>query len=113
MNTCRRGSVPGIVPGSSTTGATLFMEPAATVEINNDIVELEDREREEIFRILLELTDGRRRRDLGHGRIEQHDGHLPVQRARQDPGHELLGRGVQLARGDRHGQLDQGLRGDR
>ena len=33
------------------------LEPAATVEINNDIVELEDREREEIFRILLELTD--------------------------------------------------------
>jgi DNA mismatch repair protein MutS2 len=52
-----RASVPGIVHGSSTTGATLFMEPAATVEINNDIVELEDREREEIFRILLELTD--------------------------------------------------------
>ena len=52
-----RGNVPGIVHGSSTTGATLFMEPAATVEINNDIVELEDREREEIFRVLLELTD--------------------------------------------------------
>ena len=52
-----RGNVPGIVHGSSTTGATLFIEPAATVEINNDIVELEDREREEIFRILLELTD--------------------------------------------------------
>ena len=33
------------------------MEPSATVEINNDIVELEDREREEILRILLELTD--------------------------------------------------------
>jgi DNA mismatch repair protein MutS2 len=52
-----RGHVPGIVHGSSTTGATLFMEPSATVEINNDIVELEDREREEILRILLELTD--------------------------------------------------------
>ncbi|HWI17068.1 MAG TPA: endonuclease MutS2 [Vicinamibacterales bacterium] len=52
-----RGNVPGIVHGSSTTGATLFLEPSATVEINNDIVELEDREREEIFRILLELTD--------------------------------------------------------
>ena len=52
-----RGHVPGIVHGTSTTGATLFMEPAATVEINNDIVELEDREREEILRILLELTD--------------------------------------------------------
>lgn len=52
-----RGNVPGIVHGSSTTGATLFLEPSATVEINNDIVELEDREREEIFRILLELSD--------------------------------------------------------
>jgi DNA mismatch repair protein MutS2 len=52
-----RGNVPGIVHGTSTTGATLFMEPAATVEINNDIVALEDREREEILRILLELTD--------------------------------------------------------
>src|SRR6188508_2705620 len=52
-----RGNVPGIVHGSSTTGATLFLEPSATVEINNDIVELEDREREEVFRILLELTD--------------------------------------------------------
>jgi DNA mismatch repair protein MutS2 len=52
-----RANVPGIVHGSSATGATLFMEPAATVEINNDIVELEEREREEIFRILLELTD--------------------------------------------------------
>jgi len=52
-----RGNVPGIVHGSSASGATLFLEPAATVEINNDIVELEDREREEILRILLELTD--------------------------------------------------------
>jgi DNA mismatch repair protein MutS2 len=52
-----RGNVPGIVHGSSTSGATLFLEPSPTVEINNDIVELEDREREEILRILLELTD--------------------------------------------------------
>jgi DNA mismatch repair protein MutS2 len=53
----QRGNVPGIVHGTSTTGATLFLEPAATVEINNDIVALEDREREEVLRILLELTD--------------------------------------------------------
>jgi DNA mismatch repair protein MutS2 len=52
-----RGSVPGIVHGSSASGASLFLEPAATVEINNDVVELEEREREEIFRILLALTD--------------------------------------------------------
>ena len=52
-----RGKVPGIVHGTSATGASLFLEPAATVEINNDIVELEEREKEEIRRILLELTD--------------------------------------------------------
>ena len=57
-----RGNVPGIVHGSSASGATLFLEPAATVEINNDIVELEEREREEIRRILFELTDAFRRR---------------------------------------------------
>ena len=52
-----RGNVPGIVHGSSASGASLFLEPSATVEINNDIVELEERELEEIRRILLELTD--------------------------------------------------------
>ncbi len=52
-----RGNVPGIVHGSSASGATLFLEPAATVELNNDIVELEDREREEVLRVLLELTN--------------------------------------------------------
>jgi DNA mismatch repair protein MutS2 len=57
-----RGHVPGIVHGSSASGASLFLEPSATVEINNDIVELEDREREEIRRILLELTDAFRTR---------------------------------------------------
>jgi DNA mismatch repair protein MutS2 len=57
-----RGNVPGIVHGSSASGASLFLEPAATVELNNDIVELEDREREEIRRILLELTDAFRAR---------------------------------------------------
>ena len=57
-----RGNVPGIVHGSSASGASLFLEPSATVEINNDIVELEEREREEIRRILLELTDAFRAR---------------------------------------------------
>jgi DNA mismatch repair protein MutS2 len=57
-----RANVPGIVHGSSASGATLFVEPSATVEINNDIVELEDRERDEIRRVLLELTDQFRKR---------------------------------------------------
>ncbi len=52
-----RSNVPGIVHGTSASGASLFLEPGPTVEINNDIVELEEQEREEILRILLELTD--------------------------------------------------------
>ena len=57
-----RGSVPGIVHGASATGATLLLEPMAGVEINNDIVAAEEEEAEEIFRILLELTDRFRHR---------------------------------------------------
>ena len=51
-----RGSIPGIVHGSSASGQSLFLEPLGTVEINNDIVELEEEEAAEVHRILLELT---------------------------------------------------------
>ncbi len=57
-----RSNVPGIVHGASASGASLFLEPSATVDINNDVVELEAREREEIRRILLELSDAFRAR---------------------------------------------------
>ena len=57
-----RVNIPGIVHGTSATGATLFLEPMAGVEINNDIVAAEDEEAEEIFRILLELTERFRHR---------------------------------------------------
>ena len=59
-----RTAIPGIVHGSSTSGASLFLEPLSTVEINNDIVALEEKEHEEVLRILLALTDAfRTRRD--------------------------------------------------
>jgi DNA mismatch repair protein MutS2 len=57
-----RSAIPGIVHGSSGSGASLFLEPLSTVEINNDIVALEQQEAEEVRRILLELTDAFRRR---------------------------------------------------
>ena len=57
-----RGAIPGIVHGSSTSGASLFLEPLSTVEINNDIVALEEQEHEEVLRILLALTDAFRAR---------------------------------------------------
>ncbi|MDQ3418488.1 MAG: endonuclease MutS2 [Acidobacteriota bacterium] len=53
-----RSAIPGIVHGSSGTGASLYLEPLSTVEINNDIVALEQQESEEIHRILVALSDG-------------------------------------------------------
>ena len=63
-----RTAIPGIVHGSSGSGASLFLEPLSTVEINNDIVALEQQEQEEVQRILLALSDRFRLRaaDLLH-----------------------------------------------
>jgi DNA mismatch repair protein MutS2 len=57
-----RTAIPGIVHGTSTSGASLFLEPLSTVEINNDIVALEEQEVEEVRRILLALSDAFRAR---------------------------------------------------
>ena len=57
VKTEHRGGIPGIVHGASTSGASLYLEPLSTVEINNDIVATEEQEAEEVRRILLALTD--------------------------------------------------------
>ncbi len=52
-----RGRVEGIVHEVSGSGATLFIEPFDVVEKNNELVRLENRYRQEVLRILRELSE--------------------------------------------------------
>ncbi len=51
-----RAKVSGIVHDQSQTGATLFVEPQAIVNMNNELRELELQEKKEVQRILAELS---------------------------------------------------------
>jgi DNA mismatch repair protein MutS2 len=53
----QKRTVEGIIHGTSSSGATVFMEPLGVLEMNNEIVRLQDEEHAEITRILAELTD--------------------------------------------------------
>jgi DNA mismatch repair protein MutS2 len=48
--------VPGFIHSASASGATVFIEPAETLELNNSLRELQFREQREIERILRALT---------------------------------------------------------
>ncbi|MDZ4745708.1 MAG: endonuclease MutS2 [bacterium] len=49
-------SVPGIIHGVSQSGSTVFMEPAETFDMNNELSLLHARENREIIKILTTLT---------------------------------------------------------
>ena len=48
--------IRGIIHDESATGRTAFIEPEPVIDINNDIFDLEQQERREIYRILKELS---------------------------------------------------------
>ena len=51
------GKVSGVAHGSSSSGATVFIEPLEAIEANNELQKLKGKEEREIARILFALTE--------------------------------------------------------
>jgi DNA mismatch repair protein MutS2 len=60
--TGRERRVDGVIHGASGSGATLFVEPMETINLNNELVRLRDEELREVHRLLREFT----------GRLREH-----------------------------------------
>ena len=57
VNASNKKKIQGLVYDTSSTGKTVFIEPAEIVEIENDIIALHNEEAQEIQRILAQFSD--------------------------------------------------------
>ena len=57
VNAENKRKIKGIIHDESTTGKTVFIEPAELTELNNDLYELEASKRHEVYKILKSLSD--------------------------------------------------------
>lgn len=104
-----RSRLPGLVHDESGSGGTLFVEPMATIELNNELAALVADEKKEVLRILRSLTAlvGAARDDLLNslGVLAELDYHRASALLSRDLGcsrPKLLDRHVLHIRGGRH-----------
>ena len=112
-----RHAVTGIVHGVSGTGATVYVEPIETVDLNNEIVTLRDREDLETRRLLREYSDLLRSRRPEIRAAGEGVGRLDLLMARARLGRKMRGRPAAMAasgelvlRQARHPLLEESLR---
>jgi DNA mismatch repair protein MutS2 len=92
-----QGAVEGIVHALSSSGATVYVEPLATVALNNDLVRLKEEEEVEIRRILLDYADLLRSRLADLRALMRDLGKVDLLQARAEAAEEMRGVGADLA----------------
>jgi DNA mismatch repair protein MutS2 len=92
-----RSALPGIVHGVSGSGATIFIEPMETVDLNNEIVTLRDSESEEVKRLLRQYGDLLRGRLPELRAMAAGIARLDVLMARAKLGRDMRGRVAEIA----------------
>ncbi len=115
-----RSAIQGIVHGVSGTGATLFVEPMETVELNNEIVTLKDQETVEKNRLLQEYADMLRGRLPELRSLATGLGRIDLVMARAHLGAEMRALPAEMSENDgimlveaRHPLLERSLSQDR